>query len=623
MTDQRLSHVSPLKRMGQAIQRLRKNRRGASAVVMTAALIPTLGATGSAVDLARAHMAKSQLQAAVDAAALAGAKEFFAANRDTLIRNYFISNFPRGQLGTAQDLASTLTIDARRLVNNNRSTILVDVEVAAQVPTVFMRLFGFSNLTVRADAQAKSGETEVGRTTALEVMLALDNTGSMASTDMENGTSRIQALRSAATSFVDIVYNGETSSPNLSVGIVPFTVMANTGRLVDPNAVNLRYPGTTTELDYVSRTDGWRWGGCLAEDGWLNGASRTVQALNADSSVLDANAWDIRLDNPVTTAAPKWDPFLSPPQLIRAFGAEIWNNYHIPNAGGSTNWHLATASNTSGHEWHKAAIRAYQARYTTATTARTPRGLALTNVSGDINLNALGETTDRGASWRTYLNNDGTVNTAGWPAARAYSSTTLNGPSPNFHCPAQALPPAWGVTATTLKDYIRDQNHAYNPGLGTFTHTGFVWAWRMLQAKPLFPGLVPNPNGLPTRQVLVLMTDGFTDSSDDGNDWPRANGNRNGAMDTNFTVYGRYSDALMGTDRTTALAGADLRLAKACQAAKAGGVQVYVISLKANAEVYRRCASSDQQYFVANNSSQLTEAFRAIALDLVDLHLSE
>ena len=85
-----------------------------------------------------------------------------------------------------------------------------------------MKLFGHTTMNVEA-------KTQITRTSdGLEVVLVLDNSGSMASA-AGGGLTKIQALRASASSLVHILYGTATTIPNLWIGLVPFDSTVNLG----------------------------------------------------------------------------------------------------------------------------------------------------------------------------------------------------------------------------------------------------------------------------------------------------------------------------------------------------------------------------------------------------------
>src|SRR5580704_1837486 len=124
-------------------------------------------AAGMAVDVGRAYSVKVRLAAALDAAALSVGSEsgLTAGQLSTYLQNYFTANYPSTALGTN---VTVTPVPA----NADLSAAVVNYQASAGVPTVFMRLIGVNSIAVTTTAQTS-------RTIGLEVVLVLDNTGSM------------------------------------------------------------------------------------------------------------------------------------------------------------------------------------------------------------------------------------------------------------------------------------------------------------------------------------------------------------------------------------------------------------------------------------------------------------
>ena len=123
------------------LTRLRQDRKGVVAIIFGLSLLPAVFATGMAMDYGMAMRAKTSLQAATDAAALAGATLLGASTdaRTTLATNVFNSNLPSFMNGKA-----TATVQST----------LDNVAVAGHftLDTSFMRLAGVNNFDLAANA---------------------------------------------------------------------------------------------------------------------------------------------------------------------------------------------------------------------------------------------------------------------------------------------------------------------------------------------------------------------------------------------------------------------------------------------------------------------------------------
>lgn len=209
------------------------NKSGVIAVVIALAFVPMVLATGVAVDFTRAFIVKQKMAAALDAAGLAVGSSDPEGDVQGVLRKYYNTNFPAENLVTKTGLRMTIEGGEIRLAAN------------ARVETTFLRLVGRDFFDVEVLAQVTR------ETTGLEVVMVLDNTGSMAR------SGRIFALKTAANDLVDILFGDDVDPPNLKVGMVPFVTTVNIGsrnrQIVDFPQPDNRYP---------SRIDaGWK--GCV------------------------------------------------------------------------------------------------------------------------------------------------------------------------------------------------------------------------------------------------------------------------------------------------------------------------------------------------------------------------
>ncbi len=144
--------------------------------------------TGLAVDSGRAYVVKAQLTKAVDGAALAAARNLHSGDPEGEAARIFRANFPAGYLGT-----STVTDPATDPGFFETQTIretgvnIVTVQATAVVPTTFMRLANFNEVTVHSSGEAQRR--------MVDLSLVLDTSGSIGS--------RWGAVRAAAIEFIN------------------------------------------------------------------------------------------------------------------------------------------------------------------------------------------------------------------------------------------------------------------------------------------------------------------------------------------------------------------------------------------------------------------------------------
>ncbi|HTH16735.1 MAG TPA: hypothetical protein VL974_08795, partial [Magnetospirillum sp.] len=218
------------------LRHLVHDRRGIAGLyfAMTATCI-VLGFLG-ALDLMRVTMVQSQAQAALDFATLAAGRNLGATTTtwQAEAQAYFDLDMPGGTMGAAVSkpvFNTWTTADGA-----DHLSITLDV----QVPLMVTGYAGSVSLNMAAQARKRSRSN-------VEMVLALDNTGSMLG-------SKMAAMQSAAQNVVDTML-GKASGGNTFVGLVPFTEEVN----LSTYAANWLDPANPPA--YPSS----QWRGCLRE----------------------------------------------------------------------------------------------------------------------------------------------------------------------------------------------------------------------------------------------------------------------------------------------------------------------------------------------------------------------
>ncbi|MAU40661.1 MAG: hypothetical protein CMF31_03475 [Kordiimonas sp.] len=210
------------RKSGRFMNRLRRDVRGFTGIFLVGAIVPVIGIMGFATDVSRAYILKSRLSTALDAAALAGGRNFFDDNRDAQIAKYFAANFPPGFMDATVDGPYMIDTDGNKLPDGHEyssSDTKLIVTASATMPTVFMQIFNHDDMTVSVQA-------EVSREVVLlDVVLAIDMSGSM--NNYTGDTKRIDAAKSAALDLIDILFGGNTENPLMKIGLVPWSGKVN------------------------------------------------------------------------------------------------------------------------------------------------------------------------------------------------------------------------------------------------------------------------------------------------------------------------------------------------------------------------------------------------------------
>jgi Flp pilus assembly protein TadG len=154
------------------------------AIVLTLLLL----FTGLAVDAGRAYVVKAQLSKAVDGAALGAARLLNSGDPRSEAVNIFKANFPAGYMGVSSVTDPTTAGNFFTLTTNDATGInVVTVQAAAILPTTFMKLANFDQVTVGALGQATRR--------MVDLSLVLDVSSSIGS--------QWPAVRDAARTFVN------------------------------------------------------------------------------------------------------------------------------------------------------------------------------------------------------------------------------------------------------------------------------------------------------------------------------------------------------------------------------------------------------------------------------------
>lgn len=182
-----------------------RNQSGNITTYLALSAIPIMLAAGSAIDYVRYSDAKSDLQAALDGAALAAAlpANLTDAQRIQIAQDYFKANFSYAQVEQPEPVVTVSASSVRATAD-------------FQLPTGLMQIAGITQMEYE-------GAAEVMRpfAGAAEVVMVLDYSGSM------NRKNKYQDMRTAALAMVDKL-DAEIADNKLKFGLVPFSAMVYT-----------------------------------------------------------------------------------------------------------------------------------------------------------------------------------------------------------------------------------------------------------------------------------------------------------------------------------------------------------------------------------------------------------
>ncbi len=592
--------------------------------MMAAAMLPVLAALGSAVDFGRIYLVRSQMQAGVDSAALAGARSFSNtstgdAGRDRQVELYFQENFPSGYMGSP-DVMPEPTFEVINEVNVTTVTASVDV------PMTFMKIFGFTTqhieVTARAELQPRP----------LEVMVVLDNTGSMQTKDVGAG-SRMDALKNAMYTFIDTLHQGSFRRDELAMGFVTYNVTTNVGAILRSHGVAVQGVDGYTNIEAYTgpasnRADPLGWLGCVDDD-------ETVRDLSSSPSTFEAGAWDITRSLPGEFVSgvehPAVQPYhYAPSALLKTAAYTYSTTPRLP------------ADFLPTHEQSNTSDSRKNNHYLLSPSGNMALGQTLANkpiyrkhfydfyiglnydktsITDDVITKPDGSYYDPTKDGDNFIVQYSRIpyltQTKYWAQPNAKygypitaphrSGYTLKMPSPNWQCPEPAMMIEYGRNKSEYDDYITYDNYPVMPASGTLHHIGFLWGYRILTRDDVFTRDNPIPEQKPLR-ALIFMTDGETSVGSDAF-W--------------YGAYGRLADKRITNTATASSFQTQImrRFAKVCEAAKRDDIAVYIVSLKASVGEFSTCAGN--RYYRTTDAETINNAFEQIAVDLVDLHLTQ
>lgn len=182
-----------------------------SVLIIAGLMILTLIAfAGAAIDLGRQQLIRSKLQQASDAGSIAAASmpsNATIAEQEAAGRRYFALNFPDGFMGVARPNPN---------VSISGDGVLVTATV--NVPTRFVRLIGINTVVSTGLSRVASSSVSTGNN--YDLIMILDNSGSMSARDAGGGQTRIGALRNSASSIAtNLLPDGNTAN---RIALVPY-----------------------------------------------------------------------------------------------------------------------------------------------------------------------------------------------------------------------------------------------------------------------------------------------------------------------------------------------------------------------------------------------------------------
>ncbi len=590
------------------LQRLRRDARGSTSVVFGLALVPAMIGVGAAIDYSRFNDAKSTVQTAADATALALTKTLTATSTGPGLQT-----IAQTKLSTySQNQAISLTAGPTLSQNNTQLCLTASTTVNATLAAVFHP--GATTVSATSCAAAAGSGT-------YEIALVLDNTGSMS--ESSSGKTKLASAQAAATALIaQLNPTGQTA--NASFSVVPFatsvnvgTVYANASWLDTTGASSIAWQNYTRPAKAAwlptSRFDmftqmGASWAGCIEE--------RPDPYLITDTSASSA------------TPDTLFEPYLWPDEGdVPGNGSAT-----LPSTGKGWQFQFAyKASNWSSYS--NGPMNNYIYDFD---------GSCVSSLTDPYVLADVADPTSRGS---------GATKLCKYKAPGGISSN-VGSYGPNYACIATPLMPL-----TQDASALNKRINAMTAGGDTNLLPGFMWGWRAISPNGPFANSSSNQDGTYTltgstttyrtpkaynatnnTKVIVFMTDGF-------NNWQS---NSDYAYKSEYNALGYYTDNRLSayggstypgpqgqtsysgsTDSTNWRYQMDAALLAACTNAKNAGVVIYTVGFSIPSDpidtegikLLQKCASSSANAFVATDGTGLLSAFQQIGTGLGNLRI--
>lgn len=501
-----------------------RDRRGNFALVTAISLVPIMCAVALAVDYVELIRQRQNTLNALDAAAIASARQIASGAGDNDVKAY-AKNFFEINLGRVNPADTALIVTLPN--NNNMGGSTLKLCAASQyhpyfLPAAAMLISGSANVTTINFSAC----SEVRLKNTLEVALVLDNSGSMDTLGSGTGQKRIDLLKKAAKQLVDTMAVQAQQMRQIDrpvqFSLVPFSASVNVGPThdqddwMDQDGVS---PIQHENFDWTTMTS-------------ANDANKYAQKVNGVWYKRGAG-WGETKDQKLTRFS------LYADMTVESGREEVPNSKQYicdtyKKNGTCSSGHWTTPQyiySTSRYASWQGCVEARPSPYNnddTTPDAANPATLFVPMFAPD----------EAGTLWRDF-NRDGTNDVdslsynynnnwwADWPyytgtptaaqrqsdmrkyfLIKPYGSTSAAaGDGPNSGCTTSPITPLKDVTQATEKQEIDDAIDAMASTGNTNVPEGLAWGWRTVSSNaPFTEGRSNTERG--NDKVVIVLTDG-------------------------------------------------------------------------------------------------------------------
>jgi len=625
------------------------DERGAFAVMFGVMAIVLIALGGAVVDFVSLQQNRNQAQLALDAAALALQPRIFEPDFDQDEILALAQAFVDERVNVGVVTADITEIEA---IEEDGSLYF---KALVHVPTIFVRLVGVADLNASIEAEATRKKL------ALEVVMVLDNSGSMGN---EGRMTFLKRATRCAT--YTLFYDGVVDDPldsnscvpasgaqlveNVKIGIVPFTMYVNVGAasaneawidkfgttaLSSQNFDNddndgTAFPGPVNRFSLYDNITNENWRGCVE--------ARPHIPTGGANGYLDTDDTEPAASQPNTMFVPLFAADL--PDTFGALSSSSGMNNYAPD-------HPAACRITGTCTWIQTKTKCSNSTTCTGTTTNTytlsgrdkgtlvcscPSGSwdsTTSTGSGNNKTYTLTKTCNYQYDAQNLSAKELQERLCKYTGNLSYITSQKG---PNADCPQQATV-ALTENPSTITAAITNMVAAG----GTNIHEGTVWGFRAISPTPPFTDGADYDEA--TSKVLIVMTDG-ENTAYNLSDYCSSSAQRALNGSCYYSAYGfpsNHTTALprmgpAGTLNANLVIEMNTRTSQSCANAKAAGITVYTIGLATDQvtqstptavrAMLTGCASTPDKAYFPEEPSDLKDVFASIANELSALRLA-
>ncbi|WP_235969080.1 pilus assembly protein [Brucella tritici] len=597
-----------------------RDERGNFAMITALVLVPLLLAGMVAVDTANLMRVRNNVQASLDAAALAVGKRFSTGENQTVVQVY-----------GAKVFTANLTVLSADAVNfqiafpQNRTT---DQQILATAGFTYKSLFGVVASRLIGDNWDQYRYTlnaSVRLKNTIEVALVLDNSGSMDETRSGSTKKRIDLLKEAASQLVETMASQSALITHVErpvqFSLVPFAGSVNVGpqylnaTWMDPegkssvNLENFTLPITIDNMRKIEERPAGSGRYYKSGTGWgtRNNKPFSRAELYADLSQRSKETW-LPWQGCVESRPGTYALDVTPPSDNNP------NTLFVPMFGPAEYYNTDSKGNVTStvlNSWWQDDI-----------------SLSYSSRQSDLKKYYLRDSLDK--IYRGGRSKDG---------------------GPNYSCTSLPLTPLTDVSTEQGMKTIQTAIKAMVPAGGTNVPEAMAWGWRtIVQGAPFTEARAATERG--NDKVVIVLTDGAnTYYKYDGlaGSGPDRAGNLSyysahgytARITKNYTQSRLFQESgvSVSQNNNTYTKAMNARFAKLCDNAKSANIIVMTVALdlsatdsaeKAQIDLLRSCSSNSRvrmesgkpvKLFWNSTGGELSETFRQIGDELSNLRL--